>query len=352
MTSNYTHKQPKDKQQPWNPQTWGTTTWDWNGYDETWSPRSPRTPRSNSPRAWDPAWTKKPKKGNKGQGKGKGTGKGKEGSKSKNHQDKDNKTGKGSGKGKTVEPEPPWKPPPRSTVPTVPATPSAPSAAEASLQALIQELSTTEGLSAEAQRIMKENRMRQTQSEAKAMHGAVTKLGTAKKQYQTILASQQALYHEWYQYLAQSSERWKTYLEEFCSHDKQLTEDLQTASKGIKLARAELKLLQEKESKAPEESKTGAETIDDISDEDLDGPQRSVNLMEGMQGIIRNLDSMQKQAEETMQSLEPRNKKAKVDVKADPAEGSSARRRPPQLPLCLPCSLFNGPDSRPYGGYP
>lgn len=342
MTSNYSQKQPKDKQQPWNPQAWNSSAWTWDGYEEAKSPRSPRTPRANSPRNWDYDWYNAPKKPAKGKGKNKGKGKGKDKTKS-NDKDKDNKTGKGAGKGKSLDPEPPWKPPPRSTPPPPPLNPSTPSAAETQLQALINELQATEGLSTEAQRIMKENSMRKTQSEAKAMHGAVTKLGSAKKQYQTILASQQALYHEWYKYLAQSSERWKTYLEEFCAHDKQLTEDLQTASKNIKLARAELKLLQEKESRPSEAPKAVGEIIDDISDEDLENPQRSANLMEGMQGIIRNLDSMQKHAEETMQSLEPLNKKAKLDATKEaqagtpvPAAPSTAATSPAMVPFHQP----------------
>lgn len=331
MKTSYTQKQPKEKQQPWNPQSWTSSSWSWESYEEPWSPRSPRTPRQDSPRNWDYPGIKKPKQGHKGKGKNKGKGKGKDAFKSKeNNNGRDVKNGKGAGKGKALDPEPPWKPPPRASAPPQPANVTTPSAAEANLQALIQELKSTEGLSQEAQRIMKENSMRQTQSEAKAMHGAVTKLGTAKKQYQTILASQHALYHEWYKYLAQSSERWRAYLEEFCAHDKQLTEDLQNASKSIKLARAELKSLQEKESTAVESNKPG-DAVDDISDEDLDGPNRTTNLVEGMQGIIQNLDNMQKQAEETMQSMEPLNKKAKLAEREDsttPAVASNASPSP------------------------
>lgn len=292
----------KQRRQPWTQQDWTTNQWDWDNWDGNWTPRSSR---SNSPRT--PRDQPKPKHNPKNP-KSKGKGKNKE----KNPQPNLPKGGKGAGKGKEKDPEPPWKPP----KPTVPATSSttgaaATSAAEQDLRSLIGELAKTEGLSNEAQRIIKEHGMKTAQTEAKAMHMAVTKLGAAKKQYQTVLLSQHTFFQEWSKYLALTSDRWKKYSEEFCIHDTQLKEDLTTALKNIKLARSELRALQDSESGSKTEV-TGETAVDDISDEDLERPDRSAVLAEGMQGMVHNFDTMHRQAEETLRSLEPVNKKAKL----------------------------------------
>lgn len=331
----YAPRQRKVQQQPWRAQDWQSQYWDWREWGG-----GQRTPRSNSPRTPRDQGRERsnPHKPKQHKGKQKGKGKGKE-KPPKDSNSKGKGIGSGKGSGKALDPEPPWRPPPPGggAASSSSTTPTAPSAAEIALKALVNEIKSTEGLSSEALRIVKENSVKQTQSEAKAMHSAVTKLGAAKKQYQTVLASQHTFFHEWTKYLAASSERWKKYLEEFCAHDAQLKEDLKNGQTNIRLAREELKALQETESR---ERKEGEHAVDDISDEELDTPNQSTHMMEGMQGIMQNLDTMHRKAEETLQALEPVNKRAKIDAAlgggAEAGGGVSSKMAPSMMPFGAP----------------
>lgn len=102
--------------------------------------------------------------------------------------------------------------------------------------------------------------------------------------------------------------------------------DLKTALSNIKMAREELKALQESEDKS--RVAESGEVVDDISDEDLERPDRSTNLLEGTQTMMHSLGAMQRTAEETLHSLEPANKKAKIATDSGGGGGDAAMKTP------------------------
>eukprot|EP00438_Fugacium_kawagutii_P009834 Skav200591 [mRNA] locus=scaffold2706:31252:36046:+ [translate_table: standard] len=297
---------------------WGQPVEQW----EANTPRQGKEARSKSPRQRNQQHPKpqggkgKQKHGNPGHG-GKGKGLGKEdGGKMK-------QPGKKQGKGDGGEPT--WKsgktgPQPSDPAPPPPLpAPAEPSASDAQLKHVMAMLKKNqEHLPAEVQNLVHTTDLQTSRSNIKALHAAASRLGSAKKKVQQARNARIGLHSAWKEYLQNACIRWERFIQEFTQDDTALEKDLQQAFGELQEAKQHLDQVRETVQAEDLES----ENADDDMAEFQDKPVSAVSIREGMAGMKSSIESLRRQAEESLDAMQSAIKRHKPDkaavVEVDP----------------------------------
>eukprot|EP00435_Cladocopium_sp_Y103_P038123 s976_g10.t1 len=281
---------------PWTAET------SWDAEEWTTSPRRRQSPRRKSNKgkgnARDPSTQRTGTKG-----KAKGVSKGDKG-KSKTGDKEEQYFGPPS-IASLASNNPPWI---TNTAPSLPSQPLTSSIAavepktdvtqDRQIQALVAALRKhTEDLPEDIQSLVQNVNIRTGQQETKMLHSAVTAHGKAKRELQEAQLARTNLHSAWRAFLTQSAAQWQQYTDLFLQQEKQLADRMQNAKDSLIQAKENLSSTKASAGVESREDGSTMSDVDELECKDIHSTA-SAKIAEGFGNLARNLQTLQKEAEE------------------------------------------------------
>eukprot|EP00438_Fugacium_kawagutii_P013077 Skav213378 [mRNA] locus=scaffold797:151888:166430:+ [translate_table: standard] len=203
-------------------------------------------------------------------------------------------------------------------MPAVP--PPAPAAAgDQTLKNLVSSLKKcSESLPPEIRELLSEATMQSDRMEAKALHGAVSKLANAKKQLTALRSTRWQMHGAWTAFVSQASDSWQGYIKDFGEQDQSLQNQIVAAKEQLAAARAHLQ--QSKETAA------SAEDVEELSDDDAMRDEVGREIAGNLETMATSLKQLRAQSEKVMaDEVQQPSKHRKLGVpQADPTGGGNS----------------------------
>lgn len=220
---------------------------------------------------------------------------------------------------------PPVPAPTSYQAPAVP-TPATPSASETTLKALVAHLKKcNDGLPAEVQQLVNEAAITSDKMEAKALHNAVNKLASAKKQLTALRNTRWQMHSAWTTFLQQASINWKSYVKDYQEQDTSLQEQITAAKDQLAAARTHLQQYKDKA--------VDGEADEEVSDDDTMRDAVGREISEGLTAMMKSLEELHARAETQAEDLQRPGKIAKLDPGGGVTSPPSVKPTPSMVPF-------------------
>lgn len=173
------------------------------------------------------------------------------------------------------------------------------------VRALLQSLQKEADLPAHIQAAISEISKQDSQAANKAMHSAVSKIGTAKKALQQAQDDRASLHGAWRSFLTEATARWDQYGKEFEEDDQKLQEKIAKAKEDLQSAKSQFDAIKMESG--------NAEATEEISSDMEEPPERSAKqISEGLAEMSTSLRRVKEKAE--AMELEQARKRSRIAI--------------------------------------
>ena len=177
-------------------------------------------------------------------------------------------------------------------------------------------------LSAEIQAVMSRVKVITPKEASKLMHGAVSRLDTAREKLQKARNARSNMHRNWSKFLSEAIQRWQQHSEKFAKEDGELQKAIELAATVFQNARSHL----EETKEALSEFGNVIENVQEVSDEELmlDAPP---SLANGIQEMLTSLTRLRDTQDEP-ENLAKKPRLAEA-AKEEPGNASLPRAMQP-----------------------
>lgn len=171
----------------------------------------------------------------------------------------------------------------------------------------------SDSLPADIQQLVADAAVVSDKVETKELHGAVTRLSTAKKQLTLLRNSRWQMHHAWHGFVQQASTAWQGYVKEFGEQDKSFQEQITQAKDQLKAARLHLQQSKEKAADQGEE--------EDVSEDDMMRDEAGREITDSLSKMEQSMDQLRQRAAASIDELTQPSKVRKLDGGGAPGGG-------------------------------